>query len=144
MRESQLQTFPQSYFATSRGAKKVSKLMLFYTHKVWVILVSSKMRAANLVKKEQQALEAIICGYNSKPDFNFCTRHYVTRLGCFYITAILSSGWGWGLVENVTDLACGWSEVELGLTLTLRLRLKSSWSLVEVELSWVWVELSWN
>ena len=60
----------------------------------------------------------------------------ITRLGCFYVTAILS--WGWG-----------WLEVYIEAEVDLKLRLKWSWVEVEVELksswSWVWVKvgLSW-
>ena len=49
----------------------------------------------------------------------------VTRLGCFYVTAMLS----WG---------CGWFETEVEMTF--------SGGLVEIELRliWVGVEISWH
>ena len=61
---------------------------------------------------------------------------YQTRLGWFYVTAILSSGYGWGWVEAEVDYTWDWSEIEMRL----------SGSLVEIELrlSWVGVETSWH
>ena len=39
----------------------------------------------------------------------------LTRLGCFYVTAILSWGYGWGWVEAEVDLSLrlkwGWDEI---------------------------------
>ena len=49
-------------------------------------------------------------------NLNFCFKTYCqTRLGCFYVTALLSWGYGWG-----------WVEAEFDLNLRLR------WDLVEV------------
>ena len=63
----------------------------------------------------------------------------VTRLGCFYVTAIYSWGYGWGWVEVDIDakvdlnlrLKWGWDEIEMRL----------SRSLVEIELRLIW---SWD
>ena len=52
-----------------------------------------------------------------------------TRLGCFYVTAILS--WCYG---------CGWLEAEVDLSL----RLKWGWDEIEWKFSWNWVEVSWH
>ena len=61
-----------------------------------------------------------------------------TRLGCFYVTAILSWGYGWGWVEAEVDLNLrlkwDWDEIEW----------KFSWNWVEVELSWSWDKLTLN
>ena len=61
-----------------------------------------------------------------------------TRLGCFYVTAILSWGYGWGWVEAEVDLHLrlkwDWDEIEW----------KFSWNWVEVELSWSWDKLTLN
>ena len=42
-------------------------------------------------------------------------KHVRTRLGCFYVTAILSWGYGWGWVEAEVDLNLrlkwGWDEI---------------------------------
>ena len=37
-----------------------------------------------------------------------------TRLGCFYVKAILSCGWV-AVIEAEVDLSWGWSEAELRL-----------------------------
>ena len=70
-----------------------------------------------------------------------------TRLGCFYVTAILGWGWGWGWVKVMVDVQLrlklrlswgygwGWVEVEL------RLGWGSGWDEVESKLSWNWVEV---
>ena len=63
----------------------------------------------------------------------------VTRLGCFYVTAILSWGWDW---------SWGWFELEVEVRLNWcwgwdEVKLKFSWSWVELGLSWVRMELSW-
>ena len=50
-----------------------------------------------------------------------------TRLGCFYVTAILS--WGYGL---------GWVEAEV------EIRFSGSFVEIELRLSWVGVEISWH
>ena len=61
-----------------------------------------------------------------------------TRLGCFYVTAILSWGygwgwyWGWGYLN--LRMKWGWDEIES----------KFSWNWVEVELSWNWDKLTLN
>ena len=49
-----------------------------------------------------------------------------TRLGCFYVTAILSWGYGWGWLEAEVDL---------------NLRLKWDWDEIEWKFSWNWVEV---
>ena len=49
--------------------------------------------------------------------------HYITWLGCFYVTVILSPGWVWG-----------WFEVEIVAEVDLRLTLKCGWVKVEVEI----------
>ena len=63
---------------------------------------------------------------------------YMTRLDCFYVTAILSWGYGWGWVEAEVDLHLrlkwDWDEIEW----------KFSWNWVEVELSWSWDKLTLN
>ena len=56
-----------------------------------------------------------------------------TRLGCFYVTAILSWGYGWG-----------WVEVDIEAEVDLNLRLKWSWDEIEFSWNWVEVELSWS
>ena len=50
-----------------------------------------------------------------------------TRLGCFYVTAILRWGYGWG-----------WVKVDIKAEVEVRL----SRSLVEFELSWSWDKLT--
>ena len=59
-----------------------------------------------------------------------------TRLGCFYVTAILSWGYGWGWFEVELNLRLkwGWYEIES----------KFSWTWVRVELSWSWDKLTLN
>ena len=61
-----------------------------------------------------------------------------TRLGCFYVTAILSWGYGWGLYWGwgwfEPKLKWGWDEIES----------KFSWNWVEVELNWSWDKLTLN
>ena len=52
-----------------------------------------------------------------------------TRLGCFYVTAILS--WGYG-----------WVKVDVEAKVDLSLRLKLGWGEIELRLSWVGVEVS--
>ena len=61
---------------------------------------------------------------------------YYTRLGCFYVTAILIWGWVDVDIEAEVDLNLRWNEDEMRL----------SPSLVEIELKWSWVgvEISWN
>ena len=66
----------------------------------------------------------------------------LTRLGCFYVTAILSWGYGWGY-------GWGWVEAEVDLNLRLKwdwdeIEWKFSWNWVEVELSWSWDKLTLN
>ena len=51
-----------------------------------------------------------------------------TRLGCFYVTAILS--WGWGLVD-----------VDIETEADMRLGLMLGWDDVELKFSWNWVEV---
>ena len=66
----------------------------------------------------------------------------IKRLGCLYVTAILSWGWGWGWVEvdietevdSILRLKLCWDEVES----------KFSWNWVEVEFSWGWDKLTLN
>ena len=60
---------------------------------------------------------------------------FSTRLGCFYVTAILSWGYGWG-----------WFEVDIEAEVDLNLRLKWSWYEIELKFNWTWVEveLSWS
>ena len=53
-----------------------------------------------------------------------------TRLGCFYVTAILSWGYGWG-----------WVEVDIEAEVDLNLRLKWGWDEIESNFSWTWVEV---
>ena len=66
----------------------------------------------------------------------------ITRLGCFYVTAIMSWGYGWG-----------WVEVDIEAEVDLKLRLKwgsdeieskFSWTWVEAELCWGWDKLTLN
>ena len=61
-----------------------------------------------------------------------------TRLGCFYVTAILSWGYGWGWIEvdieAEVDLKWGWDKIVP----------KFSWTWVEVELSLRWDNLTLN
>ena len=70
-----------------------------------------------------------ICRCNYVTDLE---KSFITRLGCFYVTAILSWGYGWGWVEAEVDLNLrlkwDWDEIEW----------KFSWNWVEVELSWGW------
>ena len=60
------------------------------------------------------------------------------RLGCFYVTAILSWGYGWFEVDIKDEvdlhlrLNWGWNEIDS----------KFSWNQVEVELSWIWDKLT--
>ena len=60
-----------------------------------------------------------------------------TRLGCFYVTAILSWGYGWG-----------WIEVDIEAEVDLNLRLKWGWDEIESKFSWASVEVelscSWD
>ena len=62
----------------------------------------------------------------------------ITRLGCFYVTAILSWGWVDVDIEAEVDLNLrlkwGWDEIESKFSL--------NW--VEVELSWSWDKLTLN
>ena len=60
-----------------------------------------------------------------------CNSYGATRLGCFYVTAILSWGNGWGWAE--VDIE---AEVELSSLVEIYLRL--SW--VGVEISWHWIK----
>ena len=50
-----------------------------------------------------------------------CFMHH-TRLGCFYVTAILT--WGWGLVEVEVEVEV---EVDVEIRLKLSLKLRLSW-----------------
>ena len=52
-----------------------------------------------------------------------------TRLGCFYVTAILSWGYGW-----------------VGVDIEAEVEMRLSQSLVEIKfrLSWVGVDISWH
>ena len=63
-----------------------------------------------------------------------------TRLGCFYVTAILSSHWVEVMVEDELRLRLiwtwGWNEVEM--------RFSGSGNWVKVELSWSWDKLTLN
>ena len=51
-----------------------------------------------------------------------------TRLGCFYVTPILSWGWGWVDVDIETE-----ADLQLGLML--------GWDDVEQKFSWNWVDI---
>ena len=81
----------------------------------------------------------------------------LTRLGCFYVTAILSRGWVEVNVEVEVELRFrlrlswgwnwGWVEVELRyevkveVEVELRLGWGWGWDEVESKLSWHWVEV---
>ena len=64
---------------------------------------------------------------------NAVTKSKVTRLGCFYVTAILSWGYGWG-----------WIEVDIEDEIDLNLRLKWGWDEIESKFSWNWDSWSWD
>ena len=55
-----------------------------------------------------------------------------TRLGYFYVTAILSCGWDWG-----------WSKLSWG---EIDVKMRLGWNSVEIELKfdWGWVEFKLN
>ena len=46
----------------------------------------------------------------------------VTRLGCFYVTAILSWGYGWGWIEDDIE-----AEVDLKFEPEVEMRLRWDW-----------------
>ena len=64
---------------------------------------------------------------------------FLTRLGCFYVTAILSWGNAWGWVEvdieAEVDLKWGWDEIVSSL---VELELRLSW--FGFEISWHWIK----
>ena len=60
-------------------------------------------------------------------------KYKIARLGCFYVTAILSWGFGWG-----------WIEVDIEAEVDLSLGLKWGWDEIESKFSWNWVEISWH
>ena len=64
-----------------------------------------------------------------------------TRLGCFYVTAILSWGYGWGWIEDDIE-----AEVDLKFEPEVEMRLRWDWDQIESKfsLNWVEVELSWS
>ena len=65
---------------------------------------------------------------------------FETRLGCFYVTAILSWGYGWGWaeadIEAEAELKLTWTWVwfEVKVGFGLRLRLICGWGWVKVDL----------
>ena len=59
----------------------------------------------------------------------FSVGSWLNRIGCFYVTAILSWGYGWGLAEAELRLSRTWDGVEQDV----ELRLRMSWGEVEIE-----------
>ena len=56
------------------------------------------------------------------------------RLGCFYVTVILSSDWG-------CDWGWGWFETEFEVRLSWGWDWGWCWDKVKLKFSWSWVEL---
>ena len=66
------------------------------------------------------------------------------KLGCFYVTAILSSGWVEVEIEVELELRLIWVGVwsEIGVRLSLGWGWDCGWD--DIQLRLVWVELRWN
>ena len=74
---------------------------------------------------------SVSCDYSTKKMFRAAANMISTRLGCFYVTAILGWGWGWGWVEP---------DIEAKVDLRLKLSWGSRWDEVGLKFSWSWVE----
>ena len=78
-------------------------------------------------------------------------KYNITRLGCFYVTAMLSWDWSWCWFEFEVEVRLnwgwgwewGWYEVKLKFCWSW-LDLGLSWVGFELKLSWVGVKLSWG
>ena len=105
-----------------------SMIWLFWsTYHVWISRITSQVSS-----RPHSCFPSLSwVRYHPQLSFNFII---LARLGCFYVTALLS----WG---------CGWVKVEIEAQAEVDLRLRLKWGIlveVNLKLSLGWVELSLN